>query len=123
MGSDDFFKYRKILNKTQKEMAILLGIALKTVHSYEQGWREIPSHIERQIFFLLSNRRGKQIITSPCWEIKQCGMKKQCPAWEFQSGYICWFLSGTLCACTQGCSLQEKTERCKSCEILTSRLE
>ena len=123
MNSEEFFKYRKSLRRTQKEMAELLGVALKTVHSYEQGWREIPSHIERQMFFLQSNRRGALKSLSPCWEIKQCGMKEQCPAWEFQSGHQCWFITGTLCACSQGCSLEEKTERCKSCDILKSRLE
>jgi DNA-binding XRE family transcriptional regulator len=74
MNSEEFFKYRKSLRRTQKEMAELLGVALKTVHSYEQGWREIPSHIERQIFFLLNNRRGTQKSVLPCWEIKQCGI-------------------------------------------------
>jgi hypothetical protein len=123
MNSEEFFKYRKILKRTQKEMAELLGVALKTVHSYEQGWREIPSYIERQVFFLLSNRREKLKSISPCWEIKQCEMKEKCPAWEFQGGHLCWFLNGTLCACAQGCSLEEKAEKCRSCEILTSRID
>jgi DNA-binding XRE family transcriptional regulator len=123
MDTEEFFKFRKRLGKTQKEMAEILGISMKAVHSYEQGWRKIPSHIERQIFFLLSNRKGKQKSIVPCWEIKHCGMKEQCPAWEFQSGHLCWFLCGTLCTCTQGCSLEEKTERCRSCEILQKLLE
>ena len=123
MESEDFCNYRKKLGKTQKEIAEILGVALKTIHSYEQGWRKIPNHIERQMFFLLSNRRGQPENTSPCWEIKQCEMKEQCPAWEFHSGHLCWFISGTLCGCTKGCSLEEKTVRCRSCEILKSRLE
>jgi hypothetical protein len=123
LDTEEFFKCRKRLGKTQKEMAEILGIAMKTVHSYEQGWRKIPSHIERQVFFLLSNRKGKEKSVTPCWEKKQCGIKEQCPAWEFQSGHLCWFLCGTLCACTQGCSLEEKSERCRSCEILKTLLE
>jgi DNA-binding XRE family transcriptional regulator len=119
----EFYKSRKKLGKTQKEMAELLGIALKTVHSYEQGWRAIPSHIERQVFFLLSNRKGIRKNTNPCWEIKNCGMKEQCPAWEFQSGHLCWFLCGTCCDCTQGCTLEEKTEKCRTCDILKTLLE
>ena len=60
MYPEEFLKCRKKLQKTQKEMAKLLGISMKAVCSYEQGWREIPLHTERQIFYLLSNRRGKE---------------------------------------------------------------
>ena len=43
----------KNLRKTQKELANLLGISKKTVESYEQGLRNIPSNIERILYFLL----------------------------------------------------------------------
>ena len=46
------------LEKTQKELAELLGSSLKAVSSYEQGWRSIPAHIERQLFFLLIKQRN-----------------------------------------------------------------
>ena len=52
MDSSEFLKARKVLDKTQKQLAELLGISIKAVHSYEQGWRKIPSHVERQVFFL-----------------------------------------------------------------------
>jgi len=123
MYPEEFHKCRKKLQKTQKELAQLLGISMKAVCSYEQGWREIPLHTERQIFYLLSNRRGKKKCVSSCWEIKNCEVKEQCPAWEFQSGNLCWFLAGTLCDCTKGYSLDEKAERCRQCEILKNRLE
>ena len=51
MDSKEFKKWRKKLNKTQKEIAQLLGLSVKAVHSYEQGWRNIPAHVERQMFF------------------------------------------------------------------------
>jgi DNA-binding XRE family transcriptional regulator len=54
MNRNEFKKYRKRLNKTQKQMAELLGTSLKAIHSYEQGWRTVPVHVERQIFFLVS---------------------------------------------------------------------
>ena len=50
----EFSYFRKKMSKTQKQMAQLLGTSLKAVHSYEQGWRQIPTHVERQLFFLLS---------------------------------------------------------------------
>lgn len=94
-------------------------MSLKTIHSYEQGWRTIPAHIERHIFFMLINQRGRQDSLTPCWEKKFCEVKENCPAWEFQSGHLCWFLSGTLCDCTQDISQKEKLKICKSCPIFT----
>ena len=51
MDDKEFLRARKILEKTQKELAELLGSSIKAVHSYEQGWRTVPAHVERQIFF------------------------------------------------------------------------
>jgi DNA-binding XRE family transcriptional regulator len=55
---EEFVEARTKLDKTQKDMAHLLGVSVKAIYSYEQGWRAIPTHIERQIFFLLSRKRG-----------------------------------------------------------------
>ena len=54
MNSKEFKYFRKKLNKTQKQMAQLLGTSLKAIHSYEQGWRSVPPSAERQMFFLVS---------------------------------------------------------------------
>jgi len=118
----EFAQARKNLGKTQKVLASLLGVSLKTIHSYEQGWRSIPSHIERQLFFLLANQRSREKMIIPCWEVKQCNLKEECPAWEFQSGHLCWFLCGTLCDCGEYGTCKEKIEICRSCEILKSLL-
>ena len=53
MDKAEFRKFRKKLNKTQAQMAQLLGISLKAVHSYEQGWRRVPTAVERQMYFLV----------------------------------------------------------------------
>ena len=42
MQSEEFVLIRKKLNKTQRELAELLGVSIKAVHSYEQGWRTVP---------------------------------------------------------------------------------
>jgi DNA-binding transcriptional regulator YiaG len=64
MDKTEFKFLRSKLEKTQKQMAQLLGTSLKAIHSYEQGWRTVPVHVERQIFFLVSrqkeNRRGNR---------------------------------------------------------------
>jgi hypothetical protein len=40
-------------------MAQLLGTSIKAIHSYEQGWRTIPVHVERQLYFLLTRKSGQ----------------------------------------------------------------
>jgi len=123
LTKEEFSLARKKLGKTQKQLAMILGMSLKTIHSYEQGWRTIPSHIERQLYFFLINQRGRNNKLTSCWDTKQCAQKEDCPAWEFQSGHLCWFLCGTLCECTQDASEQDKLEICKKCEIFNSLLE
>ena len=117
MTKEDFSQLRKQLEKTQKELAALLGISIKTIHSYEQGWRSVPSHIERQLYFLIIHQRGNPKEFTPCWEKKNCLLKENCPAWEFQSGHLCWFLCGTLCDCAQETNVKNKLEICKKCDL------
>jgi len=124
MDSKEFKKWRKKLNKTQKQMAQLLGVSIKAVHSYEQGWRNIPANVERQMFFLLSRMDGNPKDRKPCWVIKKCPTetKKQCPAWEFQAGELCWFINGNIC-CGDACKdWKEKMKFCRSCEVFKSFL-
>ena len=45
MDDKEFLRARKILGKTQKQLAELLGTSIKAVHSYEQGWRTVPAHV------------------------------------------------------------------------------
>ena len=101
-------------------MAQLLGVSIKAVHSYEQGWRSVPVHVERQMFFLTSNQRGNPQIIKSCWVIKNCPSekKKKCPAWEFKSGKSCWFINGTICDGIVYSSWKEKMKSCRSCEVL-----
>ena len=123
MTKEEFSLSRKKLGKTQKQLSELLGMSLKTIHSYEQGWRTIPTHIARQIYFLLINQRGREDDMQPCWSQKNCEVREQCPAWEFQSGHMCWFLCGTLCECTNETTNQkDKLEICKQCDIFINLL-
>lgn len=124
MEAKEFSIIRKKLNKTQKQMAQLLGTSLKAIHSYEQGWRSIPVHAERQLFFLLARARAKDNNMKSCWTVKKCptARKKQCPAWEFQAGKLCWFVSGTICCGTSQSSWKEKIKICRSCEVMAPLL-
>lgn len=120
MESDDFKKYRALLDKTQKEISTLLGVSLKAISSYEQGWRAIPTHVERQMLYLLSHRRDSGIKLENCWKVHKCPPehRKSCPAWEFRSGTHCWVINGTVCGGTVHDSWEEKIKKCYQCEVL-----
>jgi len=122
MEKAQFSQFRKKLGKTQKQLAGLLGMSLKTIHSYEQGWRAVPTHIERNLMFLVINQRKANNQLVPCWDQKDCQQKEECSAWEFQSGHICWYLCGTLCGGTRAPTYKEKLEICRSCDIFSSLL-
>ena len=119
MDSKEFVYFRKRLNKTQKQIAQLLGISLKAIHGYEQGWRSVPPSAERQILFLVSRIAENRKLRKPCWSIKKCSpeQKAHCPAWEFKAGKLCWFINGTICEGTVQKSWKEKMEICRSCEV------
>jgi len=119
MESIEFKRIRAKLKKTQKETAQLIGTSIKAVHSYEQGWRKIPHHVERQMLFLLFRTTHGDSETTPCWEALNCPDKQRndCPAWEFKSGDLCWFINGTICSGQAHNNWQEKITECKKCAI------
>ena len=119
MESEQFSYLRNRLGKTQRQTAQLLGTSEKAIQGYEQGWRKVPMHVERQALFLVSRLREKKKDLKPCWVIKKCPpkRKKQCPAWEFRSGRLCWFINGTICECKVQKNWHEKMKICRSCEV------
>ncbi len=122
----EYFKYlRTRLGKTQKELAQLLGISIKAIHSYEQGWRKIPHHVERQTLFLLYKALNSGQDARKCWDINQCNGTRleNCPAWEFKSGDLCWFITGTQCNGEPCQSWAEKMETCRNCPVFISYFE
>ena len=120
-----FIFYRKRLGLTQKELAQLLVTSIKAIHSYEQGWRRIPDNVERQLLFLISGREKSASESKPCWTIKKCppDRKKQCPAWKFKAGQLCWFISGTICEGLVHKNWDEKIQICKACKVFKPILD
>ncbi|MBF0204434.1 MAG: helix-turn-helix transcriptional regulator [Desulfamplus sp.] len=120
MDSIEFKKTRAAFGKTQKQMAQILGTSIKAIHSYEQGWRKIPHHVERQLLFILAklNRKGSSPATN-CWDVNQCpdDIRIKCPAWEFYSGDMCWFINGTICSGKVHKNWKEKIETCRCCTV------
>ena len=119
MGKKEFSRIRLYLGKTQNQMAQLLGISLKAIQSFEQGWRIIPVHTERQVLFLLGLKKSPRQKNRPCWVIRKCPMetKQNCPAWEFQVGNLCWFINGTICQGRKQESWQKKMTMCRQCKV------
>jgi len=125
MKTQEFKNFRKNLQKTQEEMARLLGISVKAIRSYEQGWRTIPVHAERQILFLTAKKNEAHKRVKPCWLINQCNkdQKEKCPAWEFKTGTLCWFINGTICSGIVHKDWREKIEICKKCKAFPDALK
>ncbi|MBW2408951.1 MAG: helix-turn-helix domain-containing protein [Deltaproteobacteria bacterium] len=119
MDRQEFKHFRTQLQKTQKQMAALLGVSRKAVCSYEQGSRSVPMHVERQVFFLVSRVALKNKGNKICWETTKCSneLRKKCPAWEFQVGDLCWFINGTFCKGKPQKNWRDKMKICRSCEV------
>ncbi|MGQ9696261.1 MAG: helix-turn-helix domain-containing protein [Thermodesulfobacteriota bacterium] len=119
MNNKIFIFIRHNLQKTQKQMAELLGISLKAVQSFEQGWRNVPVHVERQMLFLWTMKRKGKEAPHACWEIRQCPSRQRqhCPAWEFQCGHLCWFINGTICQGKPMPTWAKKIRVCQKCSV------
>ena len=119
MHNQEFQTLRQKLQKTQKQLSELLGISLKAVQSFEQGWRKVPVHIERQILFLLTLQKKRANDARPCWDVRNCSMetRRDCPAWEFETGSLCWFINGTMCQGKPQTNWSSKMKVCWKCEV------
>ncbi len=122
MDSSEFKKIRSSLGKTQKVMAQLLGLSIKAIHSYEQGWRKIPHHVERQLLFLLFKINHEDSELNKCWDILKCSedRRNKCPAWEFNSGDMCFVINATICSGKVHKTWQDKIDGCKKCEVFNN---
>ncbi len=124
MEKQELAEIRKHLGKTQKQLAQLLGVSLKAIKSFEQGWRNIPAYIERQVLFFLAAKEALNKNNEPCWEIKKCPMsiRENCPAWELQVGQLCWFINGTICEGKEQKDWIEKMKICRKCKAFKSMM-
>ena len=125
MDKEEFVVARRKLDKTQKEMSQLLGVSVKAIYSYEQDWRSIPAHVERQVFFLLSRKKRRQNLPRYCWSIKKCPPKRrnECPAYEYKAGRFCWMINGTFCKGKPQKNWREKMKICRECEIILNLIQ
>ena len=124
MDNKEFSKIRHLLGKTQEQMSELLSVSAKAVQSYEQGWRNIPVHIERQMLLLLSLKKTSNRKPTPCWEIKDCPPENRinCIVWELKALHFCWFLNGTYCQGKTQKSWKNKIKLCRDCKVYKTML-
>jgi hypothetical protein len=124
MNKEEFYAFRQRLNKTQRQMADLLGTSLKAVQSFEQGWRRLPVHVERQILFLAAMQKTAVKNERPCWDIQNCSeeIRQTCPAWEFHAGHLCWFINGTICKGKPQSGWSGKMKVCRRCGVFKEKL-
>ena len=120
MTSTEFRTRRLTMGKTQRQVADLLGVSLRAIHSFEQGWRKIPVHVERQtLLIVMLSRRADKPETATCWKVRRCppGIRNRCPAWEFKAGHLCWFINGTICRGEAHLTWRDKMRICRSCKV------
>lgn len=119
MNQEDFIHYRKELGLTQNQLAQLLMVSVKAIRSYEQGWRTIPSNIERQLLLLFSTSHPAKKGNRHCWTVKKCPAEQrdQCPAWKLKVGHLCWFINGTICEGVPQPTWEKKMSICRKCEM------
>ncbi len=120
-----FAAVRRHLEKTQNQMAHILGVSPKAIQSFEQGWRKIPVYIERQVLLIVALKSHATKKTKPCWVTRHCSAecKENCPAWQFDAGHLCWFINGTICEGTTQTSWKDKMKICGDCEVYRSMLD
>ena len=125
MDSAEFARLRKWLGKTQEAMSQLLGVSVRAIHSYEQGWRSVPVHVERQVLFLVARKLRGNRKQKPCWTVLSCSRETRhaCPAWEYRIGDMCWFIAGPHCKGVVQICWEEKMALCRECEMLSPILE
>ena len=126
MSGPEFARLRASLRKSQREFAELLGLSLKAVESYEQGWRNVPAHVERLLYFLLFKLNEDEIeAEDPCWKSTGCpeDVRSKCVAYVAKEGRFCWFFTGRLCASTKpGADEAAEDRGCYACAVFTRML-
>jgi DNA-binding XRE family transcriptional regulator len=122
MKKKELAQIRRHLRKSQTQMAQILGVSVKSVQSFEQGWRNIPLHIERQVLLIVALKHRTSKESKPCWLVQNCPAERRqdCPAWQFDAGHLCWFINGTICEGKAQASWPKKMKICRECEVYHS---
>lgn len=112
-------RIRRLLRRTQAELATALGTSTKAIQSYEQGWRKVPTQILIQLLVLLALDRRRKVDRAPCWEIMSCPPERRepCPSFATSDGLFCWFVSSRV-GCGRSDGSEEDLLPCISCPVV-----
>jgi len=126
MDKEEFSGIRKDLVKSQVQLSKILCVSEKAIQSFEQGWRKIPSYIEREMILLkaLANTSGAEREPEPCWEVVDCPeeWRRKCIVGELKIKHFCWFINGTFCHGEYKNNWEEKIRICRECKVFKSML-
>ena len=125
MEPKEFALIRHYLGKTQSQIGQILCVSTKAVQSFEEGWRNIPVHAERQLLLLMSLKSAAYDSLKPCWETKSCPgeWREHCIAWELRAGHFCWVINGTFCQGRIQNNWVEKMKICRKCEVFPTKVD
>ena len=122
---NDLRNIRHVLGMSQHDLSTLLGISIRAVQSYEQGWRAVPPYVQKLtgLLLYLERRKGMPRL-KPCWKVKKCPSenRRACPVHKYQAGEICWIVSGDLCGGKEEKSWEDKMICCAGCPMMGSWL-
>jgi DNA-binding transcriptional regulator YiaG len=115
---------RGLLGRTQSELASALGLSVKTVQSYEQGWRNVPTRMIIQLLVFLALHREKAVEKIRCWQIRGCSreIRETCPSFTITRGKFCWSVASRKCAPVPGAGVEESMP-CMTCPVVARLLQ
>lgn len=118
----DIRAVRAALGKSQRQAAQLLGLSIRAVQSYEQGWRPVPPTVQRLAGVLLMTvRRHGRPAGTPCWKVNDCPPddRVECSAYQNRAGELCWALTGTRCGGKDHGRWENKIHHCMDCTVMS----
>ena len=117
-------RLRRLLDVTQTELADALGISAKAVQSYEQGWRDTPLRIVKQMLTLVAMNRTDKEQGQPCWIVRSCDPEhvETCPANKITHGRYCWSVASKSCAKARG-DADPSVLGCLDCDVVKQFIE
>ncbi len=124
MDGNEFASIRHVLGKSQRQLSRTLCISVKALQSFEQGWRKVPAHMEREMLLLLSLKHNTALTKDmpECCDVNDCPAewREKCVVWELQTAIPCWYLNGTYCQGEYQKSWEEKIKLCRRCDVFRS---
>lgn len=117
-----FKQLRNSVGWTQRDAATILGVSQKAVESYDQGWRQVPDSIWRQLLTIVSVQRRYPRKHAPCWTVNHCSRSRRraCFCARTLRGHFCW-----LVAAKSRCPLWKEhlgTRSCLTCGVVKAFL-